>query len=143
MYRSAIRIARLAVIGSVAVLVATPSYAAIRKDQPVQSWSAMKGIDTPALLEQAQDLPTSDMAVGDQPYCAHDREIHQTLSQDFHEHRVDALSHQGTELWGSDKLGTWTLVALRDDNTSCIIASGIGFDDQRDVEVYYNNAGLL
>lgn len=142
MCRTTNRIARLTVIGSVALLLAAPSHAAVRSDQPVQSWPAMMGVDTPSLLQQAQDLPTSDMAIGEQPYCAHDSEIQQTLSQDFHEDRIDDKAHQGTELWGSDKLGTWTLVAPRSDNTSCIIASGIGFDKKRDIEVYYRNAGL-
>lgn len=39
-------------------------------------------------------------------------------------------------------MGTWTLVAPRADETSCIIASGIGFDAERDVETYYRTAGL-
>ncbi|MBC9246285.1 hypothetical protein H4P12_06055 [Paracoccus sp. 11-3] len=142
MNRTANRIGRLGMAGSVALLVAMPAYSAIRSDQPVQGWSAMAGIDTASLLQQAQDMPTSDMAVGDQPYCATDSEIHQTLTQDFSENRVDAEQHAGTELWGSDQMGTWTLVAPRKDNTSCIIASGIGFDEQTSVEVYYTTAGL-
>lgn len=142
MYRTANRISRLGMAGSVALLMAMPAYSAIRSDQPVQGWSAMAGIDTATLLQQAQDMPTSDMAVGDQPYCADDSEIHQTLTQDFSENRIDAQQHAGTELWGSDQMGTWTLVAPRKDNTSCIIASGIGFDEEKSVEVYYTTAGL-
>ena len=142
MYRTANRISRLGMAGSVALLMAMPAYSAIRSDQPVQGWSAMEGIDTATLLQQAQDMPTSDMAVGDQPYCAADSEIHQTLTQDFSENRIDAQQHAGTELWGSDQMGTWTLVAPRKDNTSCIIASGIGFDEEKSVEVYYTTAGL-
>lgn len=142
MYRTATRIARLGMVGSVALLMAMPAYSAIRPDQPVQAWSAMNGVDTATLLQQAQDMPTSDMAVGDQPYCADNAEIHQTLKHDFSETRVDAKPHDGTELWGSDQMGTWTLVAPRADSTSCIIASGIGFDEGRDVEVYYTTAGL-
>ena len=49
---------------------------------------------------------------------------------------------QGTQLWGSDQLGTWTLVAPRDDQTSCIIASGIGFSDDRSTQAYFQVAGL-
>lgn len=141
MSRMAHRIVKLFTAGSVMLLTAVPALSATRSDQPVKGWSAMAEVDIPTLLEQAQDLPESDMAVGDQPYCANDPEIHQTLKSDFAESRVDA-SHQGAELWGSDQMGTWTLVAPRGDDTSCIIASGIGYDDQQDVDVYYKTAGL-
>ncbi len=142
MTRTASRIARQMMAGSVALLMAMPAYSAIRSDQPVQGWSAMAGVDTATLLDQAQDMPTSDLAVNDQPYCADNSEIHQTLQEEFNENRVDTTSHQGTELWGSQQMGTWTLVAPRGDQTSCIIASGIGYDTQRDVEVYYKVSGL-
>lgn len=142
MLRTANRIACLTVAGSAALLTAMPAFAASRADQPVQGWSAMQGVPATALLEQARDLPNSDMAVGDQPYCAENSEIHATLKQDFNERPVDHRQHAGTELWGSDQMGTWTLVAPRPDQTSCIIASGIGFDAARDVEVYYRTAGL-
>lgn len=141
MSRTAHRIVKLFTAGSVMLLTAVPALSATRSDQPVQGWSAMAGVDIATLLDRAQDLPETDMAVGDQPYCADDPEIHRTLKSDFSETRVDA-SHQGTELWGSDQMGTWTLVAPRGDQTSCIIASGIGYDDQQDVEVYYQTAGL-
>lgn len=142
MTRIAIRIARFGMAGSVAALVALPAASATRPDQPVQAWPAMAGVDTATLLEQAQDLPVSDMAVGDQPYCAADAEIHQTLQQDFNETPVPADGHAATELWASDQMGTWTLVVPRKDDTSCIIASGIGYDTARDVDVYYQTAGL-
>ncbi|GGF62248.1 hypothetical protein GCM10011402_12840 [Paracoccus acridae] len=142
MTRIAIRIARFGMAGSVAALVALPAASATRPDQPVQAWPAMAGVDTATLLEQAQDLPVSDMAVGDQPYCAADAEIHQTLQQDFNETPVPGDGHAATELWASDQMGTWTLVVPRKDDTSCIIASGIGYDTARDVDVYYQTAGL-
>lgn len=142
MTRTATRIARLTMAGSVALLTAMPAISATRPDQPVQAWSAMAGVPVQTLLEQSQDMPISDMAVGDQPYCAADAEIHQTLQHDFNEQPVDSQHHAQTQLWGSDQLGTWTLVAPRDDQTSCIIASGIGFDTAQDVDVYYTTAGL-
>ena len=142
MTRPAHRLARLTLAGSVMLLTAIPALSATRPDQPVQAWSAMEGVEVAALLDQAQDLPTSDMAVGDQPYCAVDEEIQATLKHDFNEAPVDASRKPGTELWGSDQMGTWTLVATRPDETSCIIASGIGFDQGKDVEVYYRTAGL-
>lgn len=142
MNRIANRIARLGLAGSVVALMAMPAVSATRPDQPVEAWSAMAGVDTATLLEQAQELPTSDMAVGDQPYCADDAEIHQTLKQDFNEAPVPGDGHAPTELWASQQMGTWTLVAPRRDDTSCIIASGIGYDTARDVDVYYQTAGL-
>lgn len=142
MTRIAIRIARFGMAGSVAALLAMPAVSATRPDQPVQAWPAMAGVDTATLLQQAEDLPVSDMAVGDQPYCAADSEIHQTLQQDFNETPVPGDGHAATELWASDQMGTWTLVVPRKDDTSCIIASGIGYDTARDVDVYYRTAGL-
>ncbi|MCZ0961369.1 hypothetical protein [Paracoccus benzoatiresistens] len=142
MTRTAARIARLGMAGSVSLLMAMPAVSATRPDQPVQAWPAMSGVDTATLLEQAQDLPTSDMAVGDQPYCADDAEIHRTLKHDFNEAPVPSDGHAATELWASQQMGTWTLVAPRKDDTSCIIASGIGYDTARDVDVYYQTVGL-
>lgn len=131
------RIARLGMAGSVALLAAGPALAA---PQPVQGWSAMQGVTPAALLVQVQDLPLSEVAIDDQPYCAPDAEIAHTLNHDFDENPVEATAE--TELWGSDQLGTWTLVATRADDTSCIIASGIGYSDEREAAVYYRTAGL-
>lgn len=142
MTRIAVRIARLGLAGGVLALMAMPAAAATRPDQPVQSWSAMAGVDVATLLDRAQDLPISDMAVGDQPFCAPDAEIRQTLRQDFDEAPVPGDGHSATELWASQQMGTWTLVAPRPDATSCIIASGIGYDRSRDVDAYYRAAGL-
>jgi hypothetical protein len=142
MTRTATRIARLGMAGSVSLLMAMPAVSATRPDQPVQAWPAMAGVDTATLLDQVQDLPTSDMAVGDQPYCAEDAEIHYSLKHDFNEAPVPGDGHAATELWASQQMGTWTLVAPRKDDTSCIIASGIGYDTARDVDVYYQTAGL-
>lgn len=142
MTRIAPRIAHLGIAASVAALMALPALSATRPDHPVQAWPAMAGVDTATLLEQAQDLPTSDRAVDDQPYCAVDREIHQTLKHDFDESPVPIDGHAATELWASHQMGTWTLVVPRQDDTSCIIASGIGYDTARDVDVYYQTVGL-
>ncbi|MFN3526164.1 MAG: hypothetical protein ACK4YU_08730 [Paracoccus sp. (in: a-proteobacteria)] len=143
MTRTASRTARLGLAGSVALLMALPSLASARADQPVQSWSAMAGVEVAALLDQVDDLPLSEVAIDDQPYCAVDDEIAHTLNHDFAEQPVLTAGLGGTELWASELMGTWTLVAPRDDDTSCIIASGIGYHDERDAEVYYSSAGLL
>ncbi|MDP5306992.1 hypothetical protein [Paracoccus spongiarum] len=142
MTRNASSIARLGLAGSIALLLSGPAVAATRPDQPVQAWPAMQDRPVGVLLEQAQSLPNSDMTVEDQPYCAANTEIHATLQNDFGETRVEATRDDDAVLWGSEQMGTWTLVAPRSDDSSCIIASGIGFRAGRDIEVYYRTAGL-
>lgn len=143
MTRTAPRLACLGLAGSAALLMALPAVSATPSvDQPVQSWSAMAGVEVAALLEQVDELPLSEAAVDDQPYCAPDAEIAFTLSTDFAEQPVVTAGAGGTELWASDLMGTWTVVAPRADDTSCIIASGIGYNDEREAEVYYSSAGL-
>lgn len=124
--------------------LAPAATAAIHDAAPLRGYSAMAGVPVPDMLRQAQDLPLSENAVGDQPYCAPDAEIEATLAQDFDESLVDTGGHQGmgTALWGSEMMGTWTLVATRDDDTSCIIASGTGFAPRHAPQVYYAVAGL-
>lgn len=136
------RIVRLGIAGSVALLSAMPALAASPSDPTVQVWSAMRGTEPAALLAAINSLPVSELAIDDQPYCAADGEIAATLEQDFSEHPVDLDNASGTELWGSDLMGTWTLVAPREDDTSCIIASGIGFTTDKTAEAFYTVAGL-
>jgi hypothetical protein len=143
MTRTASRTARLGLAGSAALLMALSSLTSAHADQPVQSWSAMAGVEVAALLDQVDDLPLSEAAIDDQPYCAEDFEIVHTLNHDFAEELVLTSGLGGTELWASDLMGTWTLVAPRGDDTSCIIASGIGYDNDHDAVVYYSSAGLL
>lgn len=142
MTRTASSLARLGMAGSAALLMAFPALGATRADQPVQSWSAMAGVEVAALLAQVDELPLSEVAVDDQPYCASDGEIAHTLAHDFAEQPVVTAGASGTELWASDLLGTWTVVAPRADDTSCIIASGIGYSNEREAEIYYSSAGL-
>lgn len=142
MTRTAPRIARLGLAGSAALLLALPAFASNHADQPVESWSAMAGVEVATLLNQVEDLPLSEVAVDDQPYCAGDDEIAHTLQHDFAEAPVLTAGLGGTELWASDLMGTWTLVAPRADETSCIIASGVGFNEERDADVYYSSAGF-
>lgn len=136
------RIIRLGCAGAIALLGVTPALSVTPASQPVQGWSAMQGIEPVALLNDIRSMPVSEVATDDQPYCAADAEISATLEQDFSEHPVDLTGAQGTQLWGSEQLGTWTLVAPRDAQTSCIIASGIGFSQARSTAEYYTVAGL-
>lgn len=128
--------------GSVAFLAAMPALASRISDQPVQGWSAHRDMAPVQLLERADDMPSGDMIASDAPFCASDAEIRATLRNDFNEAPIDSHGQEVAQLWGSQQMGTWTLVAERSDQTSCIIASGIGFDPERKAEVYFETAGL-
>lgn len=106
-----------------------------------RGWSAVAGMDPREVREMARTLPLSDNAVGDQPWCDRKAEVESTLSHDFGEERV-AAGHEGTALWGSALMGTWTVVLERPDATSCVIASGIGFSDGTNPGVFFTKAGL-
>ncbi|UFM65717.1 hypothetical protein LOS78_07065 [Paracoccus sp. MA] len=106
-----------------------------------RGWSAVAGMDPRAVRELARTLPLSDEAVDDQPWCDRKAAIEATLRHDFGESRI-ASGSQGTTLWGSDLMGTWTVVFERPDATSCVIASGIGFSDQTSPQVFFVKAGL-
>ena len=135
-------IACLSAAAGVALLSVVPAVAAPRPDAPVEGWSAMRGVLPAAMLEHIDAMPLSEDAIADQPYCATDDEIQSTLTHDFSEELIVTAGFAATELWGSDQLGTWTLVAARADETSCIIASGTGFSDDRTPDVYFQTAGL-
>ncbi|WP_423210950.1 hypothetical protein [Paracoccus yeei] len=107
-----------------------------------RGWSAVQGMDPRAVRDMARDLPTSDQAAVDQPWCAPDAEIETSLRHDFEEERV-ASNGRDTALWGSALMGTWTVVLERPDATSCVIASGIGFRDGTSPDAYFTRVGLL
>ena len=99
-------------------------------------------MDPRAVRDMARDLPTSDQAAVDQPWCAPDAEVETSLRHDFEEERV-ASNGRDTALWGSALMGTWTVVLERPDATSCVIASGIGFRDGTSPDAYFTRVGLL
>ncbi|WP_017999280.1 hypothetical protein [Paracoccus sp. N5] len=106
-----------------------------------RGWSAVAGMDPRAVREMARTLPLSDTVVADQPWCDRKAEVEATLSHDFGEEKV-AAGHEGSTLWGSALMGTWTVVLERPDATSCVIASGIGFSDGANPGVFFTKAGL-
>ncbi|WP_134679615.1 hypothetical protein [Paracoccus ravus] len=107
-----------------------------------RGWSAIAGTEPRAVRDMARELPVSDQATADQPWCAASDEIAQSLSEDFEEEKV-ATNGSDTALWGSDMMGTWTVVLERPDATSCVIASGIGFSADQGPRRYFVQAGLL
>jgi hypothetical protein len=106
-----------------------------------RGWSAVAGTDPGQLRDMAQRLPMSQSASGDQPWCDHKAAVESALTHDFGESKV-AAGDQGTVLWGSTLLGTWTVLYERPDATSCVIASGIGFSDSANPGLFFNRAGL-
>lgn len=109
-----------------------------------RGWSAIEGSDAAALIGHADSYGTGGDAAPGDPYCDASKTIARTLSHDFGETLVqDAkLGRAVTQLWGSDLMGTWTLVMARDDEVSCVIASGIGFRTDVDPRTFYVQAGL-
>lgn len=144
--RNASAIAAIAL--GVATLLPAAALSAVERfrgsDVQPRGWSAVAGSDTASVMEMAATLPAGDMGEGDTPYCDADPEIARTLSHDFGESLIDGAKIDGrnAQLWGSPVLGTWTLVLARPDATSCIVASGIGFRDNTNPDLYYARAGL-
>ena len=128
-----------------AALAATSASAAIltREDNaaPPRGWSAIANMDPRAVREMARTLPVSQDATGDQPWCGRDAEVEAALRHDFGEAKV-ATNAADTALWGSELMGTWTMVLERPDATSCVIASGIGFSSDASPQAYFTRVGL-
>ena len=128
-----------------ALSLATPALAVTqsREDNLAnpRGWSAVAGMDPREVRELARTLPLSQNAVGDQPWCDRKAEVESTLAHDFGEEKV-AVGHEGTTLWGSALMGTWTMVYERGDATSCVIASGVGFSDGANPGLFFAKAGL-
>lgn len=131
-----------------ALLLALPGQAALSATQDREEnlanprgWSAIAGMDPRAVRELARTLPLSETATEDQPWCDRKAALERTLRHDFGEAEVAAGS-EGTTLWGSEIMGTWTVVFERPDATSCVIASGIGFSDGANPALFFVKAGL-
>lgn len=106
-----------------------------------RGWSAVAGMDPRAVREMARTLPVSEDAAIDRPWCDRDAEIEAALRHEFAEEKI-ATNGRDTALWGSDLMGTWTVVLERPDATSCIIASGIGFQSGENPQSYFVTVGL-
>ena len=95
----------------------------------------------PAVLELARTLPVASEADGDQPWCDRSATVRDALRTEFEEQMVTRHS-DGTQLWGSDVMGTWTVVLSRPDDTQCVIASGIGYAAGENPATYLAKVGL-
>lgn len=65
------------------------------------------------------------------PQCARHADVVDTLAQDYGETRRSqgiAANNTLMELFASDATGTWTLTVTTPDGTTCLVASGEGYD---------------
>ena len=108
---------------------------------PVKGWTAVAGMSGPEVVELVRSLPaqTTD-AAGNMPWCDAGPIVSTALKAEFDENLV-ARRADGTQLWGSDLMGTWTVLLDRGD-THCVIASGIGYQDGVDPGAFYAKVGL-
>lgn len=107
-------------------------------DNP-RAWSAISGADTASVMRSVRSQTVNG---ADTPYCDATSTVRSTLDHDFGEGFV-SKGKNGTELWGSPIMGTWTLVMDRGDQTSCVVASGVGFDEKASPQRYFSLAGLV
>ena len=140
------RAAPVVLAALIAALPVTAAQSAIdtakHPEAAVKGWTAVAGMSGPDVLNLARTLPVVTEASGDQPWCAHSAEVGAALKSEFDEALVTRRA-DGTQLWGSDTMGTWTVVLTRADQTQCVIASGIGYEDGANPLAYYAKVGLI
>lgn len=113
-----------------------------QNDANPRGWSAVAGMEPRAVREMARTLPVTAQGGGDRPWCDRSATVAQTLRHDFAEERI-AVASGDTALWGSEVMGTWTMVLERPDGTSCVIASGVGFRSGENPQSWFVRAGLI
>ena len=104
-----------------------------RTDQMFESYapSAVAAFTSTSNLSVEEFVSKLPETVQD-PYCAAEREMIATLTDDFAEVRQaswirgDALK---MELWASDVMGTWTVLHVGSEIVTCLVASGFGWDE--------------
>jgi hypothetical protein len=141
------RFPRAALATAVAVLTATAAQSAIAPspalNAPVKGWTAVAGMSGPEVVELVRSLPVQTTeASGNLPWCDAAPVVNAALKTEFDENLV-ARRADGTQLWGSDLMGTWTVLLDRGNDTRCVIASGIGYQDGVDPGAFYAKVGLI
>lgn len=113
---------------------------AVMRDQ-VKGWPAVAGLSGREVLTLARTLPATPEVDPAKPWCDTAASVDRQLDDQFAESLITRGS-EGTQLWGSPLMGTWTVVLARPDQTSCIIASGIGFEEGANPAIYFGRVGL-
>ena len=135
----------LAAAVTVAVLSVTAAQSSVDRapdlSGPVKGWTAVAGLSGPAVVEMARKLPVAANAESDKPWCDSKAVVDSALQKEFDERMVTQRA-DGTSLWGSDVMGTWTVVLTRPDNVQCIVASGVGYEDGTNPGTFLSKVGL-
>ena len=137
------------IAAGIAAVLAVPAQSSIETRQQLEAqpraWSSMAGMDASAILAMGNTFASGDAAGAQDPFCDTNDEVARTLGHDFGEALVDdtRVGSADTQLWGSDTMGTWTLVMTRADKTSCIVASGVGYTDTANPDLFYASAGII
>jgi len=81
-----------------------------------------------------------------EPYCDLRENVVQTLDHDFAEQskaRSPLAKGRSVELYASDIMGTWTAVYTRADGISCVVSSGIDWEQGDNPVALLENEQLL
>lgn len=68
----------------------------------------------------------------DQAFCGSTWDVTDSLAHDFAETAQETWVHGADlvlQLWASDTMGTWTLLHVGQDGFSCVVSSGMGWND--------------
>jgi len=101
------------------------SYRLAPPSEAVQRSAEAPSLENLALLELVTAY--GDDQAFDEPYCDVRVTVTEKLANDFEETRVIAPQERDgifVELWASDRLGTWTMLATRADGIACVIETG-------------------
>ncbi|OOY29533.1 hypothetical protein BMI90_04640 [Thioclava sp. L04-15] len=82
----------------------------------------------------------------DVPYCDERAALLKTLDHDFAESpRVKKAlgDNRSVELWASSVMGTWTAVYTRADGVSCVVSSGMGWEQGDNPVALLGREGIL
>ncbi|KEO54311.1 hypothetical protein [Thioclava pacifica] len=82
----------------------------------------------------------------DVPYCDQRATLLETLDHDFAESpRVKKAvgKNRSVELWASSVMGTWTAVYTRADGVSCVVSSGMGWEQGDNPVALLHREGIL
>ncbi|MDO5370480.1 hypothetical protein [Paracoccus sp. (in: a-proteobacteria)] len=139
------RFPRIALAAAIAAIPVSAAQSAILPspalNAPVKGWTAVAGLSGPEVVELARTLPLETEASGNMPWCDAAPVVSAALKSEFEENLI-ARRADGTQLWGSGLMGTWTVLLERADDTNCVIASGIGYQDGVDPGAFYAKVGL-
>ncbi|MFD1881809.1 hypothetical protein [Paracoccus pacificus] len=130
----------LTLIGGIAL---AGSQAMSRPD--IRAYSAIADVPVAQVIGMAAgEIPLPEDPTM-QPYCETYSALGASLDHDFGEELIQMQTVNAggqAELWGSDVMGTWTIVYARPDDTACVVASGTGYRSGIDSGAFLDAAGI-